>query len=232
MKYMASALLGLSLSFSTMANQATAEKIAPPSLEQAKLIQYVESGTYEQELDKAYSEAKSFLESKIKEAKPGEKLAVVFDIDETVLSNWPDMKRLGFTKNKEALVVAYTQAKDPAIKPALALFNYAKANNVAIFFVTGRADSEEIRKASVDNLEAQGYEGWKEMYLRPLSYEKKSISGFKAATRKKLTEEGYTIVLNIGDQDSDLEGGYALKQVKLPNPFYKLAAIESRVLVG
>jgi HAD superfamily, subfamily IIIB (Acid phosphatase) len=38
--------------------------------------------------------------------------------------------------------------------------------------------------------------------------------------RRKLTAEGYIIIANIGDQDSDLTGGYAERIFKLPNPFY------------
>jgi hypothetical protein len=38
--------------------------------------------------------------------------------------------------------------------------------------------------------------------------------------RQALEKGGYLIVLNIGDQWSDLMGGYSLKTFKLPNPFY------------
>jgi len=33
-------------------------------------------------------------------------------------------------------------------------------------------------------------------------------------------KEGYVIVANVGDQNSDLVGGYCRKFFKLPNPFY------------
>ena len=36
----------------------------------------------------------------------------------------------------------------------------------------------------------------------------------------KITADGYTIIANLGDQESDLAGGYAEKTFKLPNPFY------------
>ena len=36
----------------------------------------------------------------------------------------------------------------------------------------------------------------------------------------RLEAEGYTIIGNIGDQLSDLEGGHAERTFKLPNPFY------------
>jgi HAD superfamily, subfamily IIIB (Acid phosphatase) len=31
-------------------------------------------------------------------------------------------------------------------------------------------------------------------------------------------QEGYTIILSVGDQESDLKGGYAERVFKLPNP--------------
>jgi hypothetical protein len=49
-----------------------------------------------------------------------------------------------------------------------------------------------------------------------------SVVDFKAPERRKITEQGYTIVLSLGDQESDLKGGYAERTFKLPNPVYYL----------
>ena len=38
--------------------------------------------------------------------------------------------------------------------------------------------------------------------------------------RRRIAEQGYTILLSMGDQESDLAGGYAERTFKLPNPFY------------
>ena len=46
----------------------------------------------------------------------------------------------------------------------------------------------------------------------------KSAADFKTPERRKIAESGYTIVLNMGDQESDLLGGYAEKTFKLPKP--------------
>ena len=46
---------------------------------------------------------------------------------------------------------------------------------------------------------------------------------YKAGTRKHIEQDlGYDIVLNVGDQCSDLQGGYADHGLKLPNPTYYL----------
>jgi hypothetical protein len=49
-----------------------------------------------------------------------------------------------------------------------------------------------------------------------------SAVDFKAPERRKLTEQGYTVLFSIGDQESDLAGGYAERTFKLPNPVYFL----------
>jgi hypothetical protein len=35
-----------------------------------------------------------------------------------------------------------------------------------------------------------------------------------------IQEKGYTVVVNIGDQFSDLAGGHTERVFKLPNPYY------------
>ena len=39
---------------------------------------------------------------------------------------------------------------------------------------------------------------------------------------EEIAEQGYTVILSMGDQLSDLEGGYAERTFKLPNPVYYL----------
>jgi hypothetical protein len=45
---------------------------------------------------------------------------------------------------------------------------------------------------------------------------------YKSATRRHIESLGYDIVANFGDQFSDLEGGFADRTFKLPNPNYFL----------
>jgi hypothetical protein len=45
---------------------------------------------------------------------------------------------------------------------------------------------------------------------------------YKSAVRRYVESQGYDIVANVGDQFSDLIGGYADETVKLPNPTYYL----------
>ena len=47
-----------------------------------------------------------------------------------------------------------------------------------------------------------------------------TVEAFKSGARRAIEDDGYKILVNIGDQDSDLNGGVAKKAFKLPNPMY------------
>ena len=49
-----------------------------------------------------------------------------------------------------------------------------------------------------------------------------SAADYKTPIRAAIEKEGYTIVANIGDQPSDLLGGFAERIFLLPNPFYRV----------
>ena len=52
-----------------------------------------------------------------------------------------------------------------------------------------------------------------------------SVVPYKSGERRKLVRAGYDIIVNIGDQASDLRGGFADHRVKLPNPMYLIRRI-------
>ena len=204
----------------------TTESQAPPNLILAKqeLIKYHDSGEYNQQIAKQIRKGMYYLRFRINQnaqlRKP-RKLAIVFDIDETTLSNYQHMLENNFGGNKQAIMKDIAKGDDPAIHASRAMYDYAKRHDVAIFFVTGR--SEKLRDITVANLHKVGYDGWKHLYMKPASYAQQSIVPFKTKMRKKIVGQGYDIVLDVGDQESDLKGGYADMTVKLPNPFYFVA---------
>ena len=106
-----------------------------------------------------------------------------------------------------------------ALAPTVALVRRARELGVAVFFVTGRPP--ELREATERNLREQGYE-WDGVVLQPAGASFASAVDFKAPERKRIAERGYTILLSMGDQQSDLDGGYAERTFKLPNPVYFL----------
>jgi acid phosphatase len=199
-----------------------------PNLYDAQRLveQYITGGRYDEDFAKVVTSAQAWLESR---ARAVSKPAIVLDIDETSLSNWPAYRVNGWVRitNGECDLQqgpcglrawqALGQAK--ALAPTLALARRARELNVAVFFITGRPS--RLRQATERNLKDQGYE-WTDLILEPDGATFASASDFKAPERRKLTEQGYTIILSLGDQQSDLTGGYAERTFKLPNPVYYL----------
>lgn len=58
--------------------------------------------------------------------------------------------------------------------------------------------------------------------MRPEDHPKtQTVTEYKSGDRSQIVAKGYRIVLNVGDQMSDLLGNpEADHSVKLPNPFY------------
>jgi predicted secreted acid phosphatase len=158
-----------------------------------------------------------------------EKPAIVLDIDETSLTNWTnlDLDDFGFIKKgpcseRKDFACGFTNwvrkgTADP-IEPTRDFYNAARAMHVAVFFITGRLNSQ--RAITVKNLHRAGYRGWTKLVTRPDNDPEKSIVPFKSGERAKIAKDGYTILATIGDQQSDLEGGSAECGFKLPDPFY------------
>jgi acid phosphatase len=187
------------------------------TLKQA-VIFYHDSGECDFDQEAVAQRTPDYLEMRINQGTNNQKLAVVFDIDETALSNYQHMLKLNFAMIPQLVVEDIEKAEDPAIEATLKLYEYAKEKGVAIFFVTGR--HERIRDATQKNLKSAGYVEWDGLYLNPNDYRDRSVIPYKSSTRKRIQEEGYTIVVNIGDQFSDVAGGYAERVFKLPNPYY------------
>ncbi|CAM2745829.1 acid phosphatase, class B [Legionella steigerwaltii] len=197
----------------------------PPNLTLVKieLKNYHDSGLYQKELTQVIQKAQKYIDQQAEinqKEKSHKKLALVLDIDETSLSNYQYMIKRDFGGNRNQFHKDIMAANAPVIKPMLTLYRDARNHGIKVFFVTGRNESE--RQATENNLHTAGYNGWSGLYLRPMNYTSKSIIPFKSHARKMITQKGYTIVASIGDQYSDLKGGYAQKVFKLPNPFYYL----------
>lgn len=184
---------------------------------------YHRSGEYEKEISQVTNAARKYLVKRVminqRQAHP-KKLAIVLDIDETSLSNYNKMLARQFLADKKQLHQENMQADSPAIQPTLSLYQEAMKLGVSVFFVTGRPESE--RQATIKNLKKIGYRQWSGLYLRPSHDRQSSIIPFKSKTRSAISRKGYTIIASIGDQCSDLKGGYTEHGFKLPNPFYYL----------
>ena len=181
-----------------------------------------DGGCYWADLDAQYKRAEGALKVEAAAKKPGEKLAVVMDIDETALSSYCEAEREDFGyigPMFNAWVVSPEAAV--AIPGALRLFDEAKAAGIAVFFITGRP--AEQTEATARNLESAGYHGWSGLALRVGDEKSLATIAYKSEERRKIEAKGYRIAVSVGDQWSDLLGTpKAEVSVKLPNPFYFL----------
>ncbi|MBS0541360.1 MAG: HAD family acid phosphatase [Proteobacteria bacterium] len=202
----------------------------PANVGDAKIaaLSYKNSGQYDRDLTVVAAAAQSWLTGR---APAVVWPALVLDIDETALSNWPVLQRDDFGRpiggpcdlaaDAPCGWAAWDQlGVDEAIAPTLALYRAAIATKVHVFFITGRPENQ--RAATERNLAAAGYAGYAKLYMVPDGAHFPSASAFKAPIRAQIEQQGYTIVANVGDQPSDLAGGHAEKAFQLPNPFYRV----------
>jgi len=190
------------------------------TLKQA-VIFYHDSGEYDFDQETVTQRALNYLEKRISDnnrLQNKDRLAIVFDIDETTLSNYEHLFELNFGIIPQLMLEEIKKADDPAIPATQRLYQYARQKGLSIFFITGRA--EKLRVITEKNLKSVGYDKWDGLYMKPNDYENKSIIPYKSSIRKIIQDMGCTIVVNIGDQFSDLAGGYAESVYKLPNPYY------------
>ncbi|MFF0834241.1 MULTISPECIES: HAD family acid phosphatase [unclassified Streptomyces] len=157
----------------------------------------VDHATWQKDCQAVMDQALPYLEGRIAAAGPGEKQAIVFDVDNTTLET-----DFGFS------------FPQPANKPVLDVARYAQEHGVSLFFVTARPGI--IEAPTEWNLEHDGYEvsglrvrGFLDLF--------KDVAAYKTAQRADIEKRGYTIIANIGNSATDLSGGHAERTYKLPD---------------
>ncbi|MBV8185670.1 MAG: acid phosphatase [Alphaproteobacteria bacterium] len=210
---------------------------SPPSSESVKsepanvglnklaAVKYHDSGTYMADFARVAASAGDWLRQRAPQVS---RPALVLDIDDTSLTNWPVIVANDFGRFSTGPCLlpdgpcgwtAWDQlGRDAPLEPTLEVFRTARSLGVTVFFISGRPESQ--RAATERNVKAVGYEGYEHMYLTPDGMHYPTIVSFKAPTRQTIAAMGYTIIANMGDQFSDLEGGFSERTYKLPNPFY------------
>ncbi|MGW7426447.1 HAD family acid phosphatase [Streptomyces sp. NPDC054813] len=157
----------------------------------------VDYATWQSDCQSVMDQALPYLKQRIAAAKPGERQAIVFDIDNTTLET-----DFGFS------------FPQPANKPVLNVARYAQEHGVSLFFVTARPGI--IYLPTEYNLEHDGYDV-SGLYVRGLFDLFKDVAAYKTAQRVDIENNGYTIIANIGNSATDLSGGHAEKTYKLPD---------------
>jgi acid phosphatase len=161
--------------------------------------------------------------------------ALVLDIDETSLaSDWATILRedaRGAAGDKYSYYDAEVwnkwvqDARAKALQPTLDVYRRARERGWAVFFITGR--NEKQRAATEKNLREVGFDQWAQVVMRAESEIPQTAATYKLAARWRIAAAGFHVVVNVGDQASDLSGDahgtVADHTFKLPNPFYFVA---------
>ena len=120
----------------------------------AEIVRYVRSGDYEREVEGVAREAEQWVLRRVASRHAAERLAVVLDVDETLLSNWPLMQRLDLGYVPAEWTRWVDAAEAPAIEPVRRLFRAVRERGVEVIVLTGR--TERDRSATERNLRAIG----------------------------------------------------------------------------
>ncbi|MDP4191405.1 MAG: HAD family acid phosphatase [Bacteroidota bacterium] len=188
----------------------------PVNLSKAKkqISFYYESGQYQAELDLIIQDAmEEFNKMPIKDSS-----AVVFDVDETALSNYQAIKQVDFGYVPELWDKWVLQAKAPAIDDTKDLYHYLLQKKIHIIFLSAR--NPEQYEATYKNLVSAGYTKFDTLIVRSKNNIDTPAGVFKNVERIVLSNLGYNIIGSVGDQLSDFQGENVGLVVKLPNYMY------------
>jgi predicted secreted acid phosphatase len=189
------------------------------------------TSNYAKQMKQIVADAEAYLGQAARAYHGKGKPAVVFDIDDTLLNTYDYTlaQQFGFTSASN--LVWIDDAAFPAVFYMPQLVSFAASHGYSIFYITGRPQSQTA--ATVNDLTSAGYAAPAagHLFLKPPSPPSYlhcaaapscTTTEYKSGTRKYISSLGYTIVADFGDQYSDLLGGDAGHQVKLPNPMYYL----------
>jgi predicted secreted acid phosphatase len=192
------------------------------------------TSNYAKEIEGLERQAKLYLKNAIKHAgsHSAAKPALVFDVDDTTLNTYDYEVFSSFAYNPTTNAQFVNAGAFPAVFGMPALVNWASTHGYTVFFLTGRPEAQ--RDATAANLSAAGYtvptdaahlylkQSAPSTYLSCVAVTTCTTIEYKPGTRAYIESQGYRVVADFGDQFSDLDGGHAGHQVKLPNPMYYL----------
>jgi predicted secreted acid phosphatase len=188
----------------------------PVNLQLAKkeVLNYYESGKYSNDLKDIISNA----ENEINKLNLPANSVVVFDVDETSLSNYEAIKKVHFGYDRDMWDNWINEAHAPPIPEVKQFYDFVVLKKIKVIFLSSRMSSQY--NATYSNLINAGYLTFDTLMLKDKSDVSFTSLEFKSKQRGMLTNKGYNIIAVIGDQESDLQGNYHDIQIKLPNYIY------------
>lgn len=120
---------------------------------------------------------------------PGKKMAIVFDIDDTLIDS----------------------LTGESIVPMILLYKIVKTLGIPIILITARPPT--TLGHTQRELETHHIDGYQNLYMVD-NFPGKDMR--KANIRSQIERDGYAILLNIGDDPGDLMYGHYIYGIKLP----------------
>ena len=159
-----------------------------------------QSGEYKALCYQAFNLARWRLEEILRTNKDSMPLAVITDVDETVLDNSPGAAKdiqtgRTYADSTWREWVNYAGAK--AMPGAVEFFNYAAQHGVQCFYITNR--KEDLKAATMKNLQQQGFPQVDSMHMMM-----KGPSSDKEPRRMEVAKR-YNVVLLLGDNLNDFD---------------------------
>jgi hypothetical protein len=144
----------------------------------------------------------------------------VFDIDETLLDNYAyySTQTPAFTYSPATWVPFQASCQATAIAATARLFRALRDVGMGIALITGRNEGD--RGVTEACLRQNGIDGWTALVMRDATTSGLTAAEYKAQARRTLRQQGWRIGPSIGDQVSDMAGGFLRHGFLLPNPMY------------
>ncbi|MBL0181310.1 MAG: 5'-nucleotidase, lipoprotein e(P4) family [Chitinophagaceae bacterium] len=167
-----------------------------------------QSGEYKALCYQAFNLARLRLEEILRTNKDSMPLAVITDVDETVLDNSPGAAKdilNGRTYGDSTWRLWVDYAKASATPGAVEFFNYAAQHGVQCFYITNR--KEDQKAATMQNLQLRGFPQVDSMHMMM-----KGPSSDKEPRRQEVAKK-YNVVLLLGDNLNDFNDLFFEKYV-------------------
>jgi len=191
----------------------------------AQVSYYYEGGTYARDRDDVVSSARQWINGRLRSLCGGVtpatlrkcRVAVAFDIDDTLLSAWTYSRSTNppLTWSSSTWTAYVESCGYTPNTTVINLLNGLRARGVHVAIIS--AGSASTRAYSEACLRQNGVKGWSSITYRGPEDAALQFAVFKARARSAVEKKGYRIIASIGDQVSDMSWGHTERGFLLPN---------------
>jgi hypothetical protein len=180
------------------------------------VIDYVDSGAYDADIQGAIDDFKSKIDLMLGTTN----LTVCFDIDDTAIRLEAYWRSKDYAGTNETITESQMRENEPANKIILDFYNYCISKGILCIFLTGR---REKYLAYTEELLANAlYSNYHLLDMKPTDSNLDDAT-FKAQQIDKYTAQGLIVGGVVGDQVSDFQNS-AIYKCEIPNYWYDVTA--------